>query len=413
MPILDVQNLRYYYRTRRGPVKAVDDLSFSVDSGKTIAIVGESGCGKTSTATAILRLLPRNVDTYEGHVFLEGMDVMALSNEDFRKQVRWRGISMVFQGAMNALSPTTRCGYQVAEPLVVHFGQEKEEALGAAAVALRSVGLPEYVVDRYPHELSGGMKQRVVIAMALVMRPRVVILDEPTSALDVMTQANIINLLKRLQAEAGLAYVFITHDLGLASELADQVAIMYAGRIAELGMSGKVYPGPKHPYTQKLIQSVPRLRSEEAPDFIPGAPPDLTKPPEGCRFHPRCPYAFKLCGWSSSEIAELLGGQAPELMGGVGPVFAAAKFGTQDLWKLVVTPANGESLSAVADAIKEMLASRTSALPYLKAVEEVSSAGGRVIVKLHEAKLPELMGDPDQRAACWLVTEEGRAVAGG
>lgn len=295
MAILDVNNLQLYYRTSRGPVKAVDDVSFDLEGGHTLALVGESGCGKTSTASAILRVLPRNVHKYEGEVILDGTNVMEYSDEEFRKNVRWKGISVVFQGAMNALSPVMKVGKQVYEPLQIHFDMEKEEALDKATESLGHVGLPDYIVDRYAHELSGGMKQRVVIAMALIMRPKVVILDEPTSALDVMTQANIINLLKRLKKEENLAYIFITHDLALASELADHVAIMYAGKVAEVGPSEQIYTEPKHPYTQLLLSSVPLLRATRTPESIPGRPPDLINPPQGCRFRPRCPYAFEKC----------------------------------------------------------------------------------------------------------------------
>ncbi len=407
MVVLDVRHLRYYYRTRRGAVKAVDDVSFSIDSGKTLALVGESGCGKTSTATAILRLLPRNVDTYEGQVFLDGQDVTAFSNEEFRSKVRWRGISMVFQGAMNALSPTTRCGPQIAEPLRIHYDSSGEEALAAAGEALRNVGLPDYVGERYPHELSGGMKQRVVIAMALVMKPRMVILDEPTSALDVMTQANIINLLKRLQKEIGVAYLFITHDLGLASELATDVAIMYAGRIVEIGTASKVYSAPKHPYTEKLIHSVPRLRSEETPEFIPGAPPDLTNAPLGCRFHPRCPYAFELCGWSSSELAATLARQAPGVEIEDVSLAGVDKYDTKDPWKLVIWPGKGTPASSLASSLRELAAGRRSSVPFLRAIEKIDERDGRVVVRLHPAQMPELMGEDDQRAACWLLQKEG------
>lgn len=411
MAILDVQNLRYWYRTRRGAVKAVDDLSFSVDSGKTLAVVGESGCGKTSTASAILRLLPRNVDTYEGKVFLDGQDIMQYGNEEFRQKVRWRGISMVFQGAMNALSPTTRCGNQVAEPLVVHYGTEKDEALAAARDALKSVGLPEYVADRYPHELSGGMKQRVVTAMALIMKPKMVILDEPTSALDVMTQANIINLLKRLQKESGLAYLFITHDLGLASELADDVAIMYAGRIVEIGAASKVYPAPEHPYTQKLIHSVPLLRKEEAPDFIPGAPPDLTNVPLGCRFHPRCPYAFEPCGWSSAELAAILGRDALAFEAADIYLENVARYDTSDPSKLVIHPAKGTTASSLGGTLRELVTTRRSLTPFLRAIEGIQAVDGRLVIRLHQGRMPELTGTQDQRAACWLLQEEARPAA--
>lgn len=295
MALLSVRNLVLHYRTRKGLVRAVDDVSFDLDAGKTFALVGESGSGKTSTASAILRMLPRNVGSYTGAVELDGKNVMDLDDEAFRTEVRWRRISIVFQGAMNALSPMIPVGRQVAEPLVVHLGAEKEEALARAKEALMNVGLPDYTMRQYAHELSGGMKQRVVIAMALAMKPSLVVLDEPTSALDVMTQANIMNLLKGLKKEESLSYLFITHDLGLSSELADVIGIMYAGKLVEVGPAETVFPSPQHPYTQKLLASAPKLRTEEKPDSIPGTPPDLITPPPGCRFHPRCPYSFDRC----------------------------------------------------------------------------------------------------------------------
>jgi peptide/nickel transport system ATP-binding protein len=294
--LLEVKGLSLYYRTSRGPVKAVDHIDFGLGEGETLAVVGESGCGKTSTASAILRVLPRNVHRYTGEVWLDGANVMEYSNEEFRTKVRWRGVSMVFQGAMNSLNPVMRVGYQVGEPLRVHLNAIRDEVDDQARRALQSVRLPDYIMERYPHELSGGMKQRVVIAMALIMRPKLVILDEPTSALDVMTQANIINVLKRLKREARLSYVFITHDLALASELADRVAIMYAGKIVEIGTAEEIYRDAKHPYTRLLLSSVPLLRGTRVPESIPGVPPDLINPPKGCHFRPRCPYAFERCG---------------------------------------------------------------------------------------------------------------------
>ncbi len=295
MALLSVRNLVLHYRTRKGVVRAVDDVSFDLDAGKTFALVGESGCGKTSTASAILRMLPRNVGSYTGRIELDGKNVMDLDDEAFRTEVRWRRISMVFQGAMNALSPMIPVGKQVAEPLMVHLGADREEAFARAKESIMNVGLPDYTMRQYAHELSGGMKQRVVIAMALAMKPSLVVLDEPTSALDVMTQANIMNLLKSLKKEESLSYLFITHDLGLSSELADVVGIMYAGQLVEVGPAESIYPSPQHPYTQKLLASAPKLRSEEKPDSIPGTPPDLITPPPGCRFHPRCPYVFDRC----------------------------------------------------------------------------------------------------------------------
>jgi peptide/nickel transport system ATP-binding protein len=293
--LLKVRDLKLYYRTRRGIVRAVDDVSFDLRRGETLAIVGESGCGKSSTATAIMRILPRNIDTYEGSIILDGMDVMKLDDGRFREEIAWRRISMVFQGAMNALNPVMRVGFQVAEPLIVHGKLSRSEALSKARELLGLVGLPSFVADRYPHELSGGMKQRVVIAMALALNPEIVILDEPTSALDVITQANIMNLLKKLKREENLSYIFITHDLALASELADMIVVMYGGKIVEYGTAEQVYLDPRHPYSQKLLASIPTLRTDKKLEFIPGAPPDLVSPPPGCRFHPRCPYAMPIC----------------------------------------------------------------------------------------------------------------------
>ncbi|MBO3769824.1 MAG: ABC transporter ATP-binding protein [Thermoproteota archaeon] len=294
--ILQVKNLKLYYSTKKGVVKAVDNISFALNKGETLAVVGESGCGKSSMAIALMRLLPRNVNTYQGSIIVDNEDISKLDEKTLRERILWRKISMVFQGAMNSLNPVLKIGFQIAEALLEHDKRlSKKEALAIAKKSLELVRLPEFIADRYPHELSGGMKQRVVIAMALVLNPQIVILDEPTSALDVITQANIINLLKRLKNEKGLSYIFITHDLAVASELADRVVVMYGGKIVEYGNAEQIYATPKHPYTQKLIASIPTLRSDKTLEFIPGAPPDLIDPPPGCRFHPRCPYAMDIC----------------------------------------------------------------------------------------------------------------------
>lgn len=290
--VLKAINLYLYYESERGIVKAVDGVSFGLGERETIAIVGESGSGKSSLALCLIRLPPKNTAKYEGQIFFNGTDVMKLNEEEFRKKVRLNGISIVFQGAMNTLNPVIPIFRQVSEPLVYEFGFSKEEAKKRAVETLSYLGINPDMASRYPHELSGGMRQRVAIAMALVTNPKVVILDEPTSALDIITQANIMNLLKKLKNEIGTSYIFITHDLALASELADKVAIMYAGRIVEYGPADRIFNAPKHPYTQLLIESVPTLRTEKEPRFIPGAPPDLINPPPGCRFHPRCPYAI-------------------------------------------------------------------------------------------------------------------------
>ena len=303
--ILQSRNLKLYYATRKGVVKAVNNVSFDLQKGESLALVGESGCGKSSLAKAIIRLLPRNIATYTGEVLLEGQDIMKLSDTQFRRQIRWKRISMVFQGAMNSLNPVLKIGYQVAEPLLIHEELDKKEAKKRAVEALRIVGIHESFVERYPFELSGGMKQRTVIAMALVTNPDILILDEPTSALDVITQANIMNLLKKLKKEMQLSYIFITHDIGLSSELADKVAVMYAGEIQEVADADTFYAKPAHPYSQKLMASVPTLRTEKKPEFIPGAPPSLVNPPSGCKFHPRCPSAFDRCSKENPPVFDL------------------------------------------------------------------------------------------------------------
>ena len=306
--LMEVRGLRLYYSTRKGVVKAVDNVSFQLMEGETLAVVGESGCGKSSMAKAIIRLLPRNVHTYDGSIIFEGRDIMKLDEETFRREVRWRKISMVFQGAMNSLNPVLKVGFQVGEPLMIYDGLSKEEAIARARKMLRMVGIHEAFADRYPFELSGGMKQRAVIAMALITNPRLVILDEPTSALDVITQANIMNMLKRVKNEYGLSYIFITHDIALSSELADKVAVMYAGQIVEIADAETFYREPSHPYAQKLMASVPTLRTDKKLEFIPGAPPSLLEPPPGCRFHPRCPYAMDICRREEPPMIDLGGG---------------------------------------------------------------------------------------------------------
>jgi peptide/nickel transport system ATP-binding protein len=295
LTLLLAEDLRLHYATERGVVRAVDGVTLSLDRGEALAIVGESGCGKTSLGLGLMRLLPRNTALFSGRIVLDGVEVSKLSSEEFRRTVRWRKISMVFQGSMHSLNPVLRVGYQVAEPLLAGGGVEPSEARRRAMGVMRMVGLPQEVYDRYPHELSGGMKQRVAIAMALVLDPLLVILDEPTSALDVSIQAQIVRLLRRLKVERGLSMIFITHDIGLASYLCDRMGVMYAGEIVELGPTRDVLASPAHPYTQKLLGSAPRLGTPLPPEFIPGSPPDLVHPPPGCRFHPRCPYTFEAC----------------------------------------------------------------------------------------------------------------------
>jgi len=295
MEILDVQDIKLYYQSTRGAVRAVDNISFKLEKGEALGIVGESGSGKTSLSLALMRVLPSNIDTSEGKVVLDGNDITQLSEEEFRKQIRWNNISMVFQGAMNSLNPVLKVGHQVAEPMLLEKTIDKKEAYKKTEDLLEMVGLSKEVFNRYAHELSGGMKQRVMIASALILNPRLVILDEPTSALDVSIQAQIMNLLKRLKKEFDISMIFITHDIALSSDLCDKLAVLYAGEIIEKGTSEQMFGKSKHPYTQLLLASIPGLKKDIPPKFIPGAPPDLTSPPTGCRFHPRCPYRFDPC----------------------------------------------------------------------------------------------------------------------
>lgn len=292
---LVVRNLYLYFRTTRGIVQAVDKVSFTLREGRSAAVLGESGCGKTSLARAILRLLPRNVHRYSGEILLDGVNIMQLSEEAFREQIRWRKLSMVSQAAMNALNPVLRVGFQIAEPLFIHNRMSKAQAYARAEEVAKLVGLPVDFLNRYAFELSGGMRQRAILAMALVTNPRLIILDEPTSALDVLTQANIMNALKRIKNELGVSFILITHDVATSSDLADEVLIMYAGQLVEYSLADTGYKRPRHPYTQGLMASVPTLREDKALEFISGQPPSLLNPPTGCRFKDRCPKRFDRC----------------------------------------------------------------------------------------------------------------------
>ena len=294
--LLQIEKLVLYFKTSHGVVQAVDNVDFELDANRAVVILGESGCGKSSLAKAMLRLLPRNVDRYDGRVRLHGEDVMAYDEQEFRQNVRWVGMSLVPQAAMNSLNPVIRVGDQVAEPAVIHLGIHKDEAMALVRRMFQHVGVPEDFINRYPFELSGGMRQRVALAMALITSPGLILLDEPTSALDLLTQANIMNVLKRIKHELGTSFILITHDIATSSELADEVAIMYAGQIVEAGHARDFFPAPLHPYAQMLMASVPRLRSESDPMFITGQPPSLIDLPKGCRFAARCPFRFEKCG---------------------------------------------------------------------------------------------------------------------
>ena len=294
--ILHVENLKMYYHTSKGLVKAINDISFNIKKGETLGIVGESGCGKTSLGTSLLRM-PSIPGKYEGgKIILDNEDIIPLKEEYIRKNIRWSKISMVFQGAMNSLTPVYTIGSQMLETLERHVDMDKTAANKLIEEYLEYVGLHSSIYKRYPHELSGGMKQRVVIAAALFLKPKLIILDEPTTALDVIVQAQIINLLKKLKKDFDLSFIFITHDLALEAEISDRVCVMYGGKIAELASNEDIYTNAKHPYTRRLLAATPRLNKAVSKlEFIEGTPPDLLNPPKGCMFYDRCKERIDRC----------------------------------------------------------------------------------------------------------------------
>ena len=307
--VLEVKDLHLYYADPRGAVQAVDGISFELcEPGTALGIVGESGCGKSSAANAIMRQLPANTALFSGEVKLEGDLISDFDDGQFHREVKWKRIALVPQGAMNTLNPVMRIGPQIIEPHLIQRRQSKSRLRDKAEALLVKVGLPASTYSLYPHELSGGMKQRIMIASALIFNPSLLIMDEPTSALDVSVQAQIMNLLKELKL-GGLSIIFITHDIALASDICDQVAVAYAGKLTEQGTSEQVLGSPAHPYAKRLLGSMPRLHSSEIPVFIPGEPPNLRQLPPGCRFQPRCDEALPVCTELNPNRMNLESGQ--------------------------------------------------------------------------------------------------------
>jgi peptide/nickel transport system ATP-binding protein len=308
-PILSVQDLTMHYTTRRGDVWAVDDVSFDVARGQSLGLVGESGCGKTSIAVSLLRLLPDNARILGGNIYLDGTDILAL-NEKEMLEVRWKGISMVFQAAMNALNPVYRVGDQIVEALQTHFETLSEaEARERVAELFQLVGLDPSLMDRYPHEFSGGMRQRAVIAMALSCTPDVIIADEPTTALDVIVQDRILKQMRTIQKQLNMGMIYISHDIAVIAEVSDRIGVMYAGRMAELADAVDVFERPLHPYTFALMSAFPSIKGEKRELMtLPGEPPDLLNPPPGCRFHPRCPRVTAVCTEERPSFEDAGGG---------------------------------------------------------------------------------------------------------
>ncbi|MCC7441697.1 MAG: ABC transporter ATP-binding protein [Bdellovibrionales bacterium] len=310
-PLLKVDDLRTYFHTRNGVVKAVDGISFHVNRGETLGIVGESGSGKSVSSYTLMRLIPTPPGRIEsGSAVFDGMDLLKMPEKDLRK-VRGNRVTMIFQDPMTCLNPYLRVGEQLMEPLLIHKGLSRDDARKRAIRALEEVGIQGAAsrVNHYPHEFSGGMRQRVMIAMALITEPELLIADEPTTALDVTVQAQILDLIKKLQREKGTAVVFITHDLGVISGMADRVLVMYAGRAVETGVTRDVFYHPQHPYTQALIDSIPASHAPGEELFtIKGLPPDVSKPLPGCAFSLRCLHAEEACRSTDARIHELSAG---------------------------------------------------------------------------------------------------------
>ncbi len=304
---LQVKDFKIYYRMKRGDCRAVEDITFNIRKGEAIGLVGESGCGKSTVAYGILKMLPFPGEIMGGQVLFNGEDLVALTDQEMR-DFRWSKISMCFQGAMNALNPIMRVRDQVIEAIMRHDKEiDRKQALERTRELFRLVGMDPGRADHYPFEFSGGMKQRAMMVMALACNPEFIIADEPTTALDVTVQAQIMELLRKLVDELGITLMLITHDLSVVAETCQRVIIMYAGKIAESGDVLELFEKPLHPYAQGLIASIPSIEKskDQTLSSIPGQPPNLLEPPEGCRFHPRCPYTQNICKTDDPPLEEL------------------------------------------------------------------------------------------------------------
>ncbi len=309
-PLLEVDHLVMNYTTEKGDVSAVEDVSFTLRQGEALGLVGESGCGKTSIAMSLLRLQADNAVFKSGEIRLNGENLLALPEDEMRRH-RWKDIAMVFQGAMNAWNPVYRVGDQIREALDLHFRPRLSDAEVRERIGrlFEMVGLNPQMANRYPHEFSGGMRQRAVIAMALSCDPSIIIADEPTTALDVIVQDQLLQELKKIQSELGMSIIYISHDIAVIAEVTDTIGVMYAGKLVELGPTPEVFARPKHPYAYLLLSSTPSVtgpRRKLAP--LEGEPPNLLNPPPGCRFHPRCPFATERCTVEEPPMTEIESG---------------------------------------------------------------------------------------------------------
>ncbi len=302
--LLRIENLSVEYLAGRGSVRAVDGVSFTIGKGEVIGLAGESGCGKSTVAQTIMRILGPPAIITGGEVIFDGKDVLAMSDREIRK-FRWDGVSMVFQSAMNSLNPVATIGDQIIDGILAHRKVSDKEVRGMAEELLEIVGIEKERIDSYPHQLSGGMRQRAVIAIALALQPPLMIMDEPTTALDVVVQREILAKITELREKFGFSILFITHDMSLLVEISDRIAIMYAGQIVELSHARELFDNPLHPYTGGLMGSFPALTGPRRKlEGIPGSPPDLISPPSGCRFHPRCPKRMLLCDQAMPKLGE-------------------------------------------------------------------------------------------------------------
>ena len=309
MVLLEVENLRTCYFTPKGLVMAVDGVSFELKQGETLGLVGESGCGKTTTALSIIRLLPPYAKILEGRIIFNGTDLTALDNEHMRK-IRGKEMSMVFQGSMQALNPLMKIGDQIAESVIQHERCTRRRALRRAKELLKLVGMDQARINSYQHELSGGMRQRAMIAVALACQPKLLIADEPATALDVIVQARVLNLMRELKKNHDLSVIMITHDLSVVAEMCDRVAVMYAAKLVECADIFSLHSKPLHPYTQGLLGAFPSIKGpRKTLSSIPGTPPNLLSVPTGCRFHPRCPYVMDVCKAEEPRLIEVAGGR--------------------------------------------------------------------------------------------------------
>lgn len=304
--ILEIKDLYMYYTVKNEYVKAIDGITFDVTEKDSVGVVGESGCGKTSIANTVLRLMPENAEILKGSILFKGTDLVPLSEEEMR-DYRWKGISMIFQAAMNALNPVVKVGDQIVEAIKTHESEVSyAEAMERVEELYELVGLPKERIKSYPHEYSGGMKQRAVIAMAFSCNPDIVIADEPTTALDVIVQDQILDKIKEIQEKIGMTMVYISHDISVIAEICNKIMVMYAGNIVEHASSLNLFSEPLHPYTDALLSAYPSIKGEiKKIEAIPGEPPNLMNPPKGCRFSPRCPKKMERCTQENPRLKEI------------------------------------------------------------------------------------------------------------